>query len=75
MKVIERSTGKRIEAAIENLDLGDLNLLKKGKEFSFNWESLKIYEIFKLKLADADKIVGLMAVENRPEILRISTSH
>jgi len=49
----------------------DFKNIKKDKQFSFDWEEEKKYEVFKLILKEENEIVGLIAIIDIPEELRL----
>lgn len=71
MLVIHRKTQKAIIAEIVPLETKDFKLIKKQKQFSFDWELEKPYDLYKLVLKEQKEIVGLMSLIDFPEELRI----
>lgn len=71
MLVINRKTKKAIIAEIKPLTAKDFKNIKKDKQFSFDWEEEKKYEVFKLILKEENEIVGLIAIIDIPEELRL----
>lgn len=71
MLVIHRKTQKAIIAEIVPLETKDFKLIKKQKQFSFDWESEKPYDLYKLVLKEQKEIVGLMSIIDVPKELRL----
>ncbi|HMG82896.1 MAG TPA: hypothetical protein VK559_07660 [Ferruginibacter sp.] len=62
MTIHDTETGKEINVTIERASMADFKLIKKNKEFGFNWEECKNKEVYKLCIVNDEKIQGLMCV-------------
>lgn len=71
MLLIQRKTQTTIIAEVLPLTAKDLKDIKKGKQFSFNWEQEKTYDLYKLVLQEKKEIVGLMSIIYIPKELRL----
>ena len=71
MIVIHRKTQKAIIAEIVPLESKDFKLIKKQKQFSFDWELEKPYDLYKLILKEQKEIVGLMSIIDVSKELRL----
>lgn len=70
MFIIEQSTGKKHKVIIEPAMSEDYKSITK-KRFFFNWKTEKKYEVYKLRRASSDSILGLMSFVNFEEEKRI----
>ena len=78
MYIIERLTGKEHKAIVESVVTVDYNQITKAN-FFFNWKTEKKNEVYKLRLATSDSILGLMSfekhkVEHRIELKLLAVS-
>lgn len=72
MKLLEKSSGKYLEASIEMVSEGEYVSLAKDKGFGFNWEIEKQHEVYKIFLIQKDEIMlGLLSLINIPLEYRI----
>ena len=62
------SNGEELEAVIEPMTPDDFKTVKKDKvRFnSFNWNAYKNREVYKIRLASEDTILGLMCLKDHP---------
>lgn len=71
MKLIDKKTGKKLNGVIEKVSEDDLIRIKKEKNFGFDWDLEIDNQLFKLKLTETDKILGLISLIDYPEELRM----
>ena len=62
------SSGEKLEALIEPMTTNDFKVVKKDKaRFNkFNWNAYKTYEVYKLRLATDEIILGIMCLIDHP---------
>jgi hypothetical protein len=68
MVLEDTSTGEKFEALIEPVTANDFKAIKKDKARfdKFNWNVYKSYEVYKLRLAAEETILGLMCLIDHP---------
>lgn len=72
MKLKHNPSGEALEAAISEVASKDYSSIKKNSGFSFDWETEKGYEVYKIYLlSDENTILGLMSLIDIPEEYRI----
>ncbi len=72
MKLKHSPSGKSLEAVISEVANNDYSAIKKDSGFSFDWETEKEYEVYKIYLlSDENTILGLMSLIDMPEEYRI----
>jgi len=71
MVVINRKDQKVLIVEIKALTTKDFELIRREKQFSFDWDLEKAYQLFKLVLKNTNTILGLMSLINYPNELRI----
>ena len=71
MKLINRKTKQEVEAQILEIEEQDFEIIKKSKQFSFDWKKEKPNHIFKLVMFDSEEIQGLLSITNISEEFRI----
>lgn len=72
MKLKHRLSGKLLEAVISEVANKDYRAIKKDPGFSFDWETEKRYEVYKIYLlSDDNTILGLMSLIDIPGEYRI----
>lgn len=72
MKLKHRPSGKLLEAVISEATSKDYRTIKKDPGFSFDWETEKRYEVYKICLLSNDKVIlGLMSLIDMPQEFRI----
>lgn len=72
MKLKHSPSGKSLEAVISEVANKDYRVIKKDSGFSFDWETEKEYEVYKIYLlSDEHTILGLMSLIDIPEEYRI----
>jgi hypothetical protein len=59
------------QAFIIPATIGDIKVADKSGRFEFNWASEGKKEVYKLQLEATGEILGLMALQNIPEEMRI----
>lgn len=75
MPLIDNNSEKTIESITEIVAIADYKWIKKSKEFNFDWELEKEYEVYKIYLIDKDdNILGLMSLIDYPSEYRIHLS-
>lgn len=83
MKLKHSSSGKLLEAVIAEVANKDYRAIKKDPGFSFDWETEKRFEVYKIYLLSDDKtILGLMSLVDipgeyriHPNLLEVSKPH
>lgn len=71
MKLKHRPSGELLEAAISEV-AKDYRAIKKDPSFSFDWETEKRFEVYKIYLlSDDNTILGLMSLVDVPGEYRI----
>jgi hypothetical protein len=65
MYVLHQNSGKKLKATISRLDAKEIALVNKSKQFDFNWNKEKPYEVYKLTAEGVDHILGLISLEER----------
>lgn len=72
MKLLDKSSGKYLKANIEELSEKDYGQISKDKGFSFNWNTEKKYEVYKIFLMEDDGVIlGLVSLIDIPFEYRI----
>ncbi|AEE50848.1 GNAT family N-acetyltransferase [Haliscomenobacter hydrossis] len=72
MKLKHSLSGKSLEAVISEVANKDYSAIKKDSDFSFDWETEKEYEVYKIYLlSEENRILGLMSLIDIPEEYRI----
>ena len=72
MPLIDKHTEKALKSTTEIVAPTDYKWIKKSKEFSFDWNLEKEYEVYKIYLVDKDdNILGLMSLIDYPTEYRI----
>jgi len=72
MKLKHKTSGKSLEAVISEVADKDYRAIKKDSGFSFDWETEKGYEVYKIYLlSDDNAILGLMSLIDIPEEYRM----
>lgn len=71
MKILHKATNQLIRAVIEIVNQNDWITIKESEEFVFEWEKEKSFSVYKIRLANEDKILGLIAIEDIPKEYRI----
>ena len=72
MYLTHRPSGKSLEAEIAEVAKKDDSAIKKDSGFSFDWETEKDLEVYKIfLLTDEKTILGLMSLIDIPEEYRI----
>ncbi|MEZ4989832.1 MAG: GNAT family N-acetyltransferase [Saprospiraceae bacterium] len=72
MKLKHRPSGRLLEAVISEVANKDYRAIKKDPGFSFDWETEKRCEVYKIYLlSDDNTIVGLMSLIDIPGEYRI----
>lgn len=68
MTIEDASSAKKFEAVVEPMTSNDFKVVKKDKKRfnSFNWDAYKAKEIYKLRLAEDDTILGIMCLADHP---------
>ena len=71
MYLTHRESSTQVAAVIEEVEKGDYKRIKQSKRFTFDWELEKDSQVFKISLVESKEIVGLMALKDVPNELRI----
>lgn len=72
MKLLDKKTGNYIEASIEDVSEKDYVDIAKDKGFSFDWNTEKEYEVYKIFLTEQENsILGLVSLIDIPHEFRI----
>ena len=72
MKLMRIPSGEELEAFIEELLEEDYKELRRSNEFSFDWETEKTFEVYKIfLLTQESSILGVMSLIDRPDEYRI----
>lgn len=68
MVLEELESGEKFKAVIEPVTSNDFKAIRKdkGRFNSFNWSKYKDFEVYKLKLATDEAILGLMCLVDHP---------
>jgi len=68
MVLEDAENGAKLEAVIESITPNDFKAIGKDKSRfnSFNWSKYKDQEVYKLKLAEEEAILGLMCLVDHP---------
>ena len=70
MIVVSTATGNSHQVEIEPVESGDYKYITKTRYF-FNWMDERDQELYKLRIVDANDILGLVSLERIPEEWRI----
>lgn len=70
MHVIETSSGSKHQIEIIPLEDGDYKSLNKTRYF-FDWKTEQGYEVYKLRIAGSNDILGLISIERIPQEWRV----
>jgi hypothetical protein len=70
MHGMQTSSGSKHQIETIPLEDGDYKLLHKTRYF-FDWKTEKGYEVYKLRIAGANDILGLISLERIPEEWRV----
>lgn len=70
MHVVETASGSKYQIEILPLEQGDYKSLKK-KRYFFDWKTEKEFEVYKLRIAGANDILGLVSLERIPQEWRV----
>lgn len=71
MNLIDRNTGFRLKGKIEKMRLSDFERLNIDLNFSFNWKKESLNELYAIKFAEGEEILGLMSLIDHPSEFRI----
>ena len=72
MKLLDKEAGKYRTANIEEVSEKDYSNIAKDKGFSFNWNTEKKYEVYKIFLIEKEDIIlGLLSLIDIPHEYRI----
>lgn len=71
MIVINQKNQEIYTAQIKAVGAKDFKLIRREKQFSFDWKLEKEHQLFKLVLKDTNTILGLMSLIDYPSELRI----
>ena len=71
MKLLNRKTNQEIEADILEVEKEDYALIKKAKQFDFDWALEKKQLVFKIITLGNDEIQGLLSLKDIQDELRI----
>lgn len=70
MVVVDVASGEQKEALIEKVTVKELKSILKGKErYKFDWSDHKGQELYKLRLKDEKKILGIMSITDHTDEL------
>ena len=68
MKIRLVEEGGEVDALIELLELNDFKQIAKSNGgFQFNWRKLKDLEVYKLRISQNNKILGLMCIRDHTD--------
>ncbi len=70
MTITNTSTGEFHEVVIERVEIADYKRSSKARYF-FKWSDEKKQELYKLRVAEGNDILGLVSIERIPEEWRI----
>ena len=71
MKLINQRTGKKQIGIIEKVKNQDLKKIQKTNQLSFDWLKETGNEIYKIRLENSEKVIGLLSITDIPEELRV----
>lgn len=71
MKLINPISQEAFEAKISELVSKDYKSIRDSKQFDFDWDKEKTFQMYKLTLKDEEEILGLMSLIDVPYELRI----
>lgn len=72
MKLLHKKSGKYYDGEIEPVNEEDLKMIEEQGEFEFDWrKETTTYLVYKLKLFDDDKILGLISLKDVPREYRL----
>lgn len=66
MYVVDKNTAERFEAEIARVEEKEFNMLKKNKNFDFDWSIYRGEEVYKLYIKNSTEILGLMRIIDHP---------
>lgn len=67
MHVWNNSTAEKQSAIITKIDPAEIARINKTKQFDFNWNKEKSFNVYKLTVEDIDEPIGLLSMEERPQ--------
>lgn len=71
MVLINLETQEKLVGIIEKLSREEISNLKGNKNFTFDWSTEKDKEVYKIRLKDQKTILGLLALIDYPNEIRI----
>ena len=71
MKLLHKESNDLQEAIIELVEEDDWKLIRKNKNFQFNWIAEKKQIVHKIRLKVEEEILGLISIEDIPKEFRI----
>jgi len=72
MNLINSKTGKKLKGVIELVEKEEeFKKIDKDTRFLFEWTKEKKNQVFKIRLADQDELLGLISLIDYPKELRI----
>ncbi|MEL6866536.1 MAG: hypothetical protein AAFP19_19075 [Bacteroidota bacterium] len=71
MKLLHVKTKREVQAEILEVEDEDYKLIKKSKEFGFDWSLERKYNVFKIVTLENEEIQGLLSVINIKDEFRI----
>jgi len=71
MNLIEKKTGKKLNAVIEEVSKSDLKRIKKEKNFGFDWNLEADNLLYKIRLTRNKEILGIISIIDYPNEFRI----
>mgnify|MGYP006288116483 CR=1 FL=1 len=71
MKLLDVRTGNWLEAEIARISEQDIQEIDKSSRFQFDWKKELIHEIYKIYLVKDESVVGLVALKDIPQEIRV----
>ncbi|MBE2290754.1 MAG: hypothetical protein IAE95_14465 [Chitinophagaceae bacterium] len=67
MYLVRSRDRKEHKAAVQQVTVSDLKIIRRSKRFGFDWGNQRFATLYKLLLVENGEILGLMAVRDRKE--------
>lgn len=67
MHVLKNSIRERQFVTIAKIDTIEISLINKTKQFDFNWNKEKLFNVYKLTVEENDEPIGLLSLDERSD--------
>ncbi|RQO69393.1 hypothetical protein DBR43_15010 [Pedobacter sp. KBW06] len=67
MHVLKNSIREKQFVTIAKIDTIEISLINKTKQFDFNWNKEKLFNVYKLTVEENDEPIGLLSLDERSD--------